>query len=317
MSAAKANNLHKVAEEYKVAKQKEDRSAKAPKSRMIIQKMADYGASDPNMARMVLQIDKISKFTTLDEAQRETLFGLCLALGHRLANAMAAANNIKKQVEQGLKEIEAQPTSDVMNLPFVQSLEILFEGYFYNAKNIIRDLGPIFQLLYGKRVEDASAWCAFGKSGQSEVAIYLSRMQAKLPHYGAVRELIEQVRQNVELVVTVRNALEHPGKRSGTVSVYNFRPTKDGIAPPAFTISDRDGTWDIASHMQNLHETLLSLAEAVTVFGLLSHFQNSSMGIERIEESKRNPDMPIAYRAVLITDEMKKYSAPFTGKRPD
>lgn len=145
-------------------------------------------------------------------------------ISHRLASAQSAALDLKKRVGEQTAAIEAGQhlrKDKGVELPFVPSLQILFEGYYYNLKNVIRDLGGVpMKVLYGKRFEEASCWFSFKEGKEPEVSKHLRRLEATHAGYSTVRELIDRNKQNFQHVVTVRNALEH---RVGVQASYALR----------------------------------------------------------------------------------------------
>lgn len=280
------------------------------------QTVSSYGTSNANVARLVLQTKELAGITTLSQVDRDNLVAAAFRLALRMANAETAAQELQDRAQSSFDALkDDHRRGDAIELPYLQGLEILFEGFFYNAKNIVRDLGSLMKEVYGKSFSKASDWCAFGQR-DSEVSRYLHRLSSERhPGFATVRNLVDNFRPNVELIVQTRNAVEHPGGASGTVIVQNFRPAGDGIAAPTFWFEDKeDKIYEIARTLADLHGGLLEMAETVIVFGLLHKFADPNLGIFRIAEADRDPKAPMAYRVIQVTDDMRKGSRPFNGR---
>lgn len=288
------------------------------KKGFIVQQISEFGTTNEYVARITLQTHELTKITSLGQEAREQLFLSVNEISHRLASAQSAALDLKKRVAEQTAAIEAGQhlrQDKGVELPFVPSLQILFEGYYYNLKNVIRDLGGVpMKVLYGKRFEEASCWFSFKEGKEPEVSKHLRRLEATHAGYSTVRELIDRNKQNFQHVVTVRNALEHPGGSAGIVRVKNWSAAQDGIIPPHFYFEHLpDQRYDVVGDMLASHEAILTLAETVLVFGLMFYLP-PILGIQYIAPEKRDPQAPMAFRAVFLPPDAEKRSKPFTGK---
>jgi hypothetical protein len=269
------------------------------------------------MARIILQTQDLAGAAKFTNEEREELLTICRGIAFRLVNARTVAEDIKKRSDEEFERLKAkwEPGAPVVEIPYLINLDILFEGYFYNAKNIIRDLGGITKMLFGRRFSEASDWCTRHKNTESEVSKFL-RLKAKNAHagYASIRELIEQSRSALEMIVRVRNALEHPGGYSGTVTIANFKTMKDGVRSPTFKFEGEVTDYDVALSMSEVHNVLLHLVETILVFGLMMRFQLPNMGVKHIKPEDRDPTAPKAWRVVLIPPHMMDKGKPFDGK---
>lgn len=283
----------------------------------VFQQISDYGASNENVARLTLQTLELTKICSLKPDAREQLIISVQEISHRLASAQNAALDLSTRVTEQTTALKSggNRREESIEIPYLPSLQILFEGYYYNLKNVVRDLGGIpMKVLYGKRFEEASSWLSFRENKEPEISKHLRRMEASHPGYSTVRELINRNQQNIKHIVSVRNALEHPGKLAGTIRVKNWSVEKNGIAPPYFYYEHApDLRYDLVGDMVAAHEAILTLAETVLVFGLIFYLPQG-IGIQHIEPNRRDPRAPMAYRVVWLPPDVTKRSQPFTGK---
>ena len=285
----------------------------------VVQQISEYGTSNENVARITLQTHELTRITNLGSDAKEQLFLAANEISHRLASAQSAALELQKLVEEQTRQIEAGEhlrEGRGVELPFIPSLQILFEGYYYNLKNVIRDLGGTpMKILYGKRFEEASCWFSFKDGKEADVSKHLRRLEASNhAGYSTVRELIDRNRDNFRHIISIRNAIEHPGGSAGTVRVRNWSAEKGGIVPPYLYFEERPETrFDVVTDMIASHEAILSLAETVLVFGMMFHMP-PFMGIQYRAPEARDPQAPVAYRAVFLPANAEAISKPFTGK---
>jgi hypothetical protein len=283
----------------------------------VFQQISDYGASNENVARLTLQTLELTKICSLKPDAREQLILSVHEISHRLASAQNAALDLSRRVTVQTTAIQSGGTrrEESIDIPYVPSLHILFEGYYYNLKNVVRDLGGIpMRVLYGKSFEEASSWLSFKRTKEPEICKHLRRMESNHPGYSTVRELINRNQHNIKHIVSVRNALEHPGKLAGTIRVKNWSLEQHGITPPYFYYEHApELKYDLVGDMVAAHEAILTLAETVLVFGLIFYLPQG-YGIQHIGPNRRDPKAPMAYRVVEIPPDVIKRSQPFTGK---
>jgi hypothetical protein len=281
----------------------------------VMQKVADFGSSNEYISRLVLQTKEIASFTTLSKEEREALLLACFALSHRMANAQAAAEDMEHRFQVAFNELKERHKdhTEVVEIPYIPNLEIIFEGFFYNAKNIVRDLGVLMGLIYGKRFSEASDWCAFGNKKESNVSSYFQRLTRKHAGYATIRNMVENSRDVIELIVRIRNAVEHPGGSSGTLNLINCQISPEGIHGPKFSFDGETKDYAVIASLKEVHELLLDLAETVIVFGLMFRFAFSNLGIKHIQREDRTADEPKAWRVITVTSEMTEKSEPFDG----
>ncbi len=204
--------------------------------------------------------------------------------------------------------------SGATEIPYISNLELIFEGYFYNAKNIVRDMGIMMKIIYGKQFSDAGDWCAFDNKKCSRVYLYFQHLAQRYRGYETIQNMVENSRDAIELIVRIRNAIEHPGKKSGVLSITNCKISPDGIQGPEFGFEGESERYSVIESLKQFHTMLLDLAETIIVFGLMFKFQIPDLALQHIAKEGRSTDEPRAWRVITITSEMKRSSEPFDGK---
>ncbi|MGH7924513.1 MAG: hypothetical protein ACREQH_07985, partial [Candidatus Binatus sp.] len=96
-------------------------------------------------------------------------------------------------------------------------------------------------------------------------------------------------------LIRKRNAAEHPGERSGTLKIENFKVTKEGYLIPPTWRRDESPATDVFQDLETYLDNLLTLAEEVLVWCIF-HRTESDIQVFEIPEKDRNPTCPIRLR---------------------
>ena len=101
----------------------------------------------------------------------------------------------------------------------------MFSGrYMYEAKNFIRDKLKAFNLLYGTAFVDASEYY-WPKEGRRPLIDFA---EATFGPDDERTKYLKQLSPCLQRVIGFRNAVEHPGGRSGTLHIRNFQMAANG-----------------------------------------------------------------------------------------
>jgi hypothetical protein len=191
-----------------------------------------------------------------------------------------------------------------VTLPQVMQLDEECRNFLYEAKNFLRDLLQVFNLLFGTSFVEASEWTMAKKPRPSVIAHAEANFQAQPDHI----RYLQQLPRCIEGFVKMRNAVEHPGGHNGNLVIRNFRFEPDGrLAAPDWQ-RDKDGQTEygpvsIVKDMQVGVENLLLLAEDVLVMWAVDHAAiPGMMEMSVIPEGERNAACPIKYKMGLRAD---------------
>ena len=99
-----------------------------------------------------------------------------------------------------------------------------------------------------------------------------------------------------------RNAVEHPGGKSGTLTICNVRATTDGkFVFPSWNL-DNEPESDIYTDMRTIMHNMLTVAEDLLVICIKKRLKFSSVEFYEIAEADRNPEIPKRFRMGLSPD---------------
>jgi hypothetical protein len=193
----------------------------------------------------------------------------------------------KSKISRG--DIDVQAGGRAVTLPAVTELRIDAEAYLSSAKMALREIGRVFKPFYDvgfdHRFQHIRTWVAekFGADDR-------------------LHELLSQDAGWIERLVAMRNAVEHPGGRDGTLIVQDFKLLAGG---PPWQV--REPVWyregeepvPVALEMETWNHNLLTLFEDLVCDGLERLTPDSPFVIYEIPEADRDPAMPIRYRVGL------------------
>jgi hypothetical protein len=212
-----------------------------------------------------------------------------------------------------------RPPADaqVVEIPHVLRLEEECHNFLHGAKNFIRDLLKVFNLLYGTTFVEASEylWPKKGKGKQSLIGFAELTFGADDPKTKVIRDFSPVV----ERVVTYRNAVEHEGGWSGTLRIMNFRFQPGGkILEPGWLI-EKDGKntpeTSIGADLCGIVENLLVLAEDIFVSWAADHLRMPQFSqIYFVPEEDRDAIQPVKY-VVNATQELVEKIAKLEAER--
>ena len=127
----------------------------------------------------------------------------------------------------------------------------------YEAKNVMRDMTGLLRIIFGTTFSDASD--LWGKQrGMSDVAKLAERT---LGPGSRLTRLFIDYDDWIGEVIRRRNALEHPGGRSGTLVIKNYLVSGNGrLQEPIWQFAGEEPS-NLIVDLMNFYDGLLVLAE--------------------------------------------------------
>lgn len=255
-----------------------------------VMKVGNHGASHPVVARLQMQTSELVQFADFEEEVRGKIFTVYYETSKRLLKCYDIRDKLVDNAKSMLDELRARPQPH-HEFPYLIGLEQDVESYLYEAKNYFRDLTGLFSAVYGTPYKDASDfWGRDGKPGRIEKwASEKFGAEHKLPQFLAghavwISELIKR-----------RNAVEHPGDKSGTLFIRNFEVANDGLViNPVWHRNDQEPT-DVFSDLNWFSEMMLVFGEELLAFVVGEHIAVPVMQVYEIPEDKRRPETPMRF----------------------
>lgn len=258
-----------------------------------IQKISDVGTSHPAVARLGVQTGNLSKWLGVEKQQSEEIVGLYIrTLSRRLVRCFEFRDSLLQRLKTDADRVNATPRQPMPEIPYVVDLDGLVESFLYEAKNYLRDLVGVFRSAFGAEFKDASALADLKKGGDCEV---LKWAEEKFGPEAPLSKMLRSEGDWIAEIIRKRNALEHPGGYSGTLTVNNVRahPIKiGGFIPPTWHRTGQKES-DILGDMDILLDNLLTFAEDVLAFVVLETSPFKQIRIVETPPEERDPACPI------------------------
>ncbi len=266
----------------------------------VVAQKLDQGVTNPIVARLTLQNFVLLQNCAIAKDKTEEIQTIYLSeLTPKLLRLCQVYEKLRTDVEA--KAADHKPSgkgATSVVLPQVMLLEEECRNYLYEAKNFLRDLLKVFNLLFGTSFEEASEWTMGKKPRPSVVTFAEANFQNQPDHI----RYLQQLPRCIEPFVKMRNAVEHPGGFSGDLVIRNFRFEPDGKLSAPDWRREKDGQTEygpvsIVEDMRVGVHNLLTLAEDILVMWAVDHAAVPGlMGISVIPEANRNPACPIKYK---------------------
>ena len=269
----------------------------------VVTQKLDHGVTNPIVARLTLQNFEILQNCATAKDKAEKIQSLYLNdLTPKLLRLSQIQEKLRGETERLVASYKPAGKGAVsVTLPQVMQLEEECRNYLYEAKNLLRDLLQVFNLLFGTSFEEASEWTMAKKPRPSVIQYAEATFQAQPDHI----RYLKQLPACIAPFVAMRNAVEHPGGHSGTLVIQNFYFKPDGTLAAPDWRRDKNGMTEygpvsIVEDMQVGVHNLLTLAEDVLVMWAVDHASiPGPMEMSVIAEAKRNPACPIKYKMAV------------------
>jgi hypothetical protein len=241
----------------------------------------------------MLQTSQLVQPFPLPDSQKEALDQIAHDVMLRLLAAKDARDRIAAQVAEvqarvGSQGLEVQAEGRFVNLPAVLNLQTDTENFLREAKLFLGQIARVFTPFYGThldhRFQRIRSWAerTFGKDDP-------------------LTSLLDSDPDWVERVIAMRNAVEHPGGRNGTLVVKNI--ALGSVQPPVLV----PPSWGFAGaalgpvlpEMDAILQNGLTLFEDLLCACLEKVQPQGPFLIIEVPDDQRDPKMPIRLRVAL------------------
>ena len=265
-----------------------------------VQKKLEHGMGNPVSARLTLQAVELLEKSTLPKEITQKIVELCVT---SLAPKLLRCWEIKERLEAERAKARGSykppgPGESAAMVPHIPRLEPECHNFLYEAKNFLRDLVTVFNLLHSTKIkEEASRWVrAEGEPGEV--------MNSIAKTYGEDHVNTRYIRQLPKCIapyIAMRNAVEHPKDHSGELKIDDIVHGPDGKLIDPRWRREKDGKviygpFDVMEELNIAVHNLLILAEDILVMALQPRLAVPGDEIVAIPENARTPDRPSKYR---------------------
>jgi aspartyl-tRNA(Asn)/glutamyl-tRNA(Gln) amidotransferase subunit B len=262
-----------------------------------IRKISDVGVGHPVVARLGPQTSELANWLNLDQAKKLQISHLyAVVLTQRLLECHKTRDLLVQRMLESVEKASKQHGNQVREVPHIIGLQKIVEGFLYDAKNYLRDLLALFQILYDCDLKEASAFADLKEKGESKLSEWAS---SKFGDAHPLTKLIRSEECWSSELIRKRNAIEHPDEKSGSLNVENIRlsPEPDRYVPPTWVrTGGPDG--DILKDMEVYLDNMLTLAEDLLAAAVLEALIPMGLVIQEIPVELRDKNCPMRLRVV-------------------
>lgn len=257
-------------------------------------KMSDVGTSNPIVARLSIQTNELIRLFPLTDKQKNDVNGL---LGMDICERLISCYKIFTKLQDELEKVNQTNKDEYFKgnavyTPAVMDLRNMCENFLYQSKSTLRDLLGIFKIFFNKD---------FSKARYDMVYEWACKK------FGDQDSLTKILKEDHDLwikrIISMRNAIEHPGGYSGYLNIKNITLINKNQPPyfnaPSWCLNDEEES-PILTDMATFIENTIGLCEDLLVI-LLGKLPNGNLPLifVKIPVEQRNPDCPVRLKVSL------------------
>ena len=265
----------------------------------ILQTVLEHGTKNPIIARLSLQTHQILNQCNIEGETRDRIGEIYSnSLPRQLLRCWEIKSRYDREFDNALQVNRPSiEKGQAIQIPHISRLDEECHNFLYEAKNFIRDLLQVWNLLYGTGFSSASDFLPRKKKGQSVIDFAVKEFGAE----DAKTLFLQQAVECVDSLISLRNAVEHPGGYSGELCIENFTHHPDGkLREPTWSRKvDGNlayGPCSIRVDMKTAIDNFLTLGEDIVVMWAMNNLMVPSlMQLEPIPPEERDLQCPIKW----------------------
>lgn len=271
-----------------------------------LSQLANHGIDNPIVARLSLQTLSILKHCNASSDLKERVGKHYL---QNLMQTILSCHDIteayRTEFNRVVKEFErpSQP-NQILLLPQISDLNSGCRNFVYAAKNAIRDILFVYNMLYGQNFSEASEF--YERKRQYNNCSLLEFSEEQFGKDNGRHQFLSSAKNNIEYVIRHRNATDHIDGHSGTLIIKNFEARPDGTlnAPQWYREPNNNGDHGTDSHhighdFEAITADLLELAEfPFIVWAQDNLLYPNIVKLVHIPEEHRHPHHPVYWDIV-------------------
>jgi hypothetical protein len=262
-----------------------------------VAKQIEHGTPNAIVARLTVQPTELLNQTTMVEADQSTFVKLSVGeLAPRLLRCFEIEQRLRKEANERRPKFKRPSRGDVaVEIPQIPNLKADCENFLYEAKNYLRDLLKLVNLLWGTKYEDASEWVK-GKKGRPSVQQFIIEQFGDSHANG---KFIQQCQACIEPFSLMRDGVEHP--ESSKLDIQNFTRAEDKLIEPTWSL-EKGGKYQvepvpIIEDMARALDNLLILAEDMLIMWAQVNLAAPQLTEVRVIPAlQRKSECPVKYR---------------------
>ncbi|PZV36903.1 hypothetical protein [Mesorhizobium kowhaii] len=271
-------------------------------SPFTFQQVANYGTSEPIVARLTSQASALRFSATDDE---EEVFGEIWRCQQALMECHQARLRVQASVTAGQEKAIADRGKGINAIPYAIGLETDAQAFLLSAKQYLHSVAGLILRLFKTtafKPDAGSLWTKI-EGGKTKVAQAVVWAESTLGKDAGITNLLTFADAHVGEVIKWRNAAEHsndPNSKSGNLEIKNFTIEHGRVLAPRWrrTIVVTEAFVDVEEKLVGWENFLLDFGERVILEGYQSRLP-PMMTIALIPQAEIDPANPYRYRLAL------------------
>jgi hypothetical protein len=157
---------------------------------------------------------------------------------------------------------------------------------WYDSKNYFRDLLGVINVFFGTGFHQASNFCATSGRGDGKVSKWAGQRFGPRDSFTG---LLRSEQAWIGELIRKRNPVEHPGQKSGALTIKKFQPASDGLVVSPSWHRDSLPPTDLLADIETAMDNMLTLAEDVLVACITKTAKSSIIEFTAIPEKTGTP----------------------------
>lgn len=255
--------------------------------KFILRKLSDIGTENPIVARLSIQTSRIVEPFIKDKKTRDEIYEI---LGIKIKDRIISCFKIYKYLVDELNKadsyinlhIDEIRSAQCIEIPSIIDLNDKCESFLYQAKSSLRDLCTLFSIFFNKDFSEPR---------------FDNIMKWALNKFGEHDDLYLMIKQNhdswISRIISMRNAVEHPGGYSGVIHITNIEMIGDyKFIEPKWGLNAEKGS-SIRKEMEIFINNMLFFCEDLLMICLIKLNKNLPFAFIEIPEDERDPKCPM------------------------
>ncbi|SEA84448.1 hypothetical protein SAMN05660420_03386 [Desulfuromusa kysingii] len=262
-------------------------------------KISSHGTENPIIARLSVQANDLVNFCNFSKEKKEELFAIFHSgVQPKLITCYEVFISISKECRNiedtvNTEGLNIQSQDRVIEVPHLEGLESKIDQFLYSAKSCLRELAKIFGLFFGKE---------FSEARYDQVKEWATK------EFGEASELAKIISQDHDLwikkLVSMRNAVEHPGGYSGHLHIHNYdllpenHPDFPKLIEPTWHLNEEPRV-SIRKDLEVSISNILHFSEDMLVLCMRQSGLPEIIQIVEIPEAERDEKCPVRLKFTL------------------
>lgn len=267
-----------------------------------VKKISNYGTQHPVVARLKVQTHELLQWADLSKDKQAAVMAVYFELADRLLKCHEVHGRLTAAFKTTMEEFRPSADPRIKNVPHLIGLKGEVETFLYEAKNYLRALLGVIEIFFDASFDEASALYDPKGKGTSDLVAWATKTFGASDHFTT---MLVSEQEWVGELIRKRNAVEHPGGKSGTLHIENFTPSPDGRFILPRWHRDANELFGLFPDLETYLENLLTLGEDMLVSCVHHKTRHQIIQFVEIPVVDRRPECPVRLTVQIDRSKLK------------